>query len=411
VTESKHAIFAPSSAERWLSCPGSVVMERGLPDEESEYAIEGTAAHEYAALWLSTRLPPILPWKATNGFEFRNDEHEFGAVIDAIRDYVDEIKKLSEGHTLLVEQTLPIGHITFEKDASGTGDAIILHADGETLEVSDLKFGMGVKVRAKENKQMMLYALGALHQFVALGDFKKVVMRIHQPRLDHLDEWECSVNYLLDWATLVRAQARKIWKLYNGEIPFDPEKHLNPSEEACRWCKAKATCPALAKHTLETIAEDFVDTTKNPVAKLNPAIEKLHRTTNQQLSWFMQNLGLIEDWCMAVRAKAEGELLAGHDVPGFKVVAGKKGARKWDDEKLVEEELKNFPKDKVYKSKLISPTEAEKLFKKIPEVWARLMPLYSQADGAPSVAPSTDPRPALPIGAVEDDFEVIENKG
>ena len=40
-----HAQFSPSSAYRWISCPGSVALCKGLPDEEgSVYAMEGTIA-------------------------------------------------------------------------------------------------------------------------------------------------------------------------------------------------------------------------------------------------------------------------------------------------------------------------------------------------------------------------------
>ena len=154
-----------------------------------------------------------------------------------------------------------------------------------------------------------------------------------------------------------------------------------------------------------------MDISKNPVAKLNPAIQKLHHATNEQLSWFMQNLGLIEDWVKAVRAKTEGELLAGHDVPGFKIVAGKKGNRKWEDEKLAETEMRawRLKHSEMYKSELISPAVAEKFFKSNPKRWAKLSALIVQNEGKPSVAPSTDPRPQLQIGAVEDDFEVIES--
>ena len=388
-----HAILAPSSAERWLACPGSVLMEKGIVEIESEYAKEGTMAHTVAAQYLEKG--------AADTLGDLDDE-----ACDHILVYTNEIKKLAKGHQLLVEQKLPIGHVTLEPDATGTGDAIILHNDGKTIEVNDLKFGMGVRVYAEENPQMMLYALGALRQFDMFGNWEKVVLRVHQPRLNHLDTWECSVDYLKDFADKVSAAAKDIWAITNGGIELNPDLHLRPSEEACRWCKAKAACPAAINHALTVAAGDFTDISSNPTAKLEKALQRVEHLDNKQLAWMMQNADLLEGIVKAVRAKTEAELFAGHEVPGFKIVQGKRGNRKWSDEALVKQEFKTLrlTKDEMYNMKLISPADAEKLFKQNPKRWAKMTAYVTQADGKPSVAPSTDPRPALSITAVEDDF-------
>ena len=73
----------------------------------------------------------------------------------------------------------------------GTADCIILA--GDTIKIIDLKYGMGVKVDAEENEQLMLYALGALETFGILGDFTKAKLVIVQPRLNHISEWEVAI--------------------------------------------------------------------------------------------------------------------------------------------------------------------------------------------------------------------------
>ncbi|MFN8993077.1 MAG: DUF2800 domain-containing protein, partial [Pseudomonadota bacterium] len=45
---SAHARFSPSAAHRWLRCTGSLALCETVPPRTSEYADEGTAAHEVA---------------------------------------------------------------------------------------------------------------------------------------------------------------------------------------------------------------------------------------------------------------------------------------------------------------------------------------------------------------------------
>lgn len=68
-----------------------------------------------------------------------------------------------------------------------TADAIIITPT--ELQVHNLKFGRGVKVTAENNKQLQLYALGALEQFSVLQDFETVRMFIPQPRIGKESEW------------------------------------------------------------------------------------------------------------------------------------------------------------------------------------------------------------------------------
>lgn len=157
-----HALLSPSSAARWLRCPGSVAMSRGADDSSSAAADEGTCAH----------------WVAENLLRGTHDarsvvglkEPSTGIVVtaDMVQDvlpYVTYVQDLvtSTGGALHIEQRIAIGAITGEAGAHGTADAVIVTPD--ELVIVDLKFGRGVEVDAEENEQLMLYALGALAQY------------------------------------------------------------------------------------------------------------------------------------------------------------------------------------------------------------------------------------------------------
>lgn len=161
-----HAKLSPSSAERWMSCPGSVALNEGKDDNGSSYAAEGTAAHELAEKILRGNLGAaeakgLVGLRAENGVEWTDD------MLRDVLKYTDQIHQIVEstGGTLHVEQKLPIWPWTDEAEAHGTADAVIVA--GEELIVADLKFGMGVEVSAVDNKQLMLYALAALDKFDA----------------------------------------------------------------------------------------------------------------------------------------------------------------------------------------------------------------------------------------------------
>lgn len=53
-----HAKLSASGSDRWMHCPGSVVLEEYFEDEGSEYASEGTQAHAIAETRMRARLDP-----------------------------------------------------------------------------------------------------------------------------------------------------------------------------------------------------------------------------------------------------------------------------------------------------------------------------------------------------------------
>lgn len=402
-----HAKLSPSGAHRWMRCPGSVVLEAPYPDSSSSYAREGTAAHELAALVLES--PPTTAQDYVGKrIEFEDDGETIHWPItqdmaDHVDDYVKLVRERAEGKTLFVECKLPIGHITGESGATGTSDVVIVDHANATIEVIDLKFGMGVRVGAENNEQTQMYALGALEEYGILGDFDYVTMVIHQPRLNHVSEWSIPVAQLLHFGDNVRAAAMNCG---NAEA-YGADAYLFPGEKPCRFCKAKATCPALRAEVAEVVGGSSA-ATLDEFAEFAPETVDM-QTGDNYLPIAMSKVGMVEDWCKAVRAEVERRLLAGQSVDGYKLVEGKRGHRKWVGHGEIEALFKSFRlrQDEMYDFSLISPTKAEKLFKENPKRWAKVKDLITQSTGNPSVAPTTDKRPALAVQSVADDFRDI----
>jgi len=400
----QHAKLSPSGAHRWMECPASVVMEVGCYAPGSKYADEGTAAHELAAWTLQDgahRCDAYLGRLASNGWEIDED------MCNDVQTYVDNVLAFADGHLLLVEQPLPLGHLTGEAGAEGTGDAVVITSCGEEVQVHDLKYGRGNPVRADGNKQLKLYALGAVQKYAFLGDFKRARLIIHQPRITSApSEWDIDAADLKAFGAEVESAATLAWQALALGPDKLPEDAFNPGTEQCRWCKAKGMCPALGRKVQSVVLGDFEELGPEEVAT---ATQNLTKLTNQELAARMEAADLVEGWLKAVRATVEAKLLHGENVPGYKLVQGKQGNRAWSDKDGAEAALKSMRLTipEMYTLKLISPTQAEKLLKKEnPRRWAKLQPLVSRSEGSPSVAAESDPRPALALTPVVDDFDV-----
>lgn len=412
----QHATLSASGAPAWTRCYGKLAMEKPFPNTSSAYADEGTAAHEVAEMCLnqgqdaSAFVGRVIT--VARGEGAQRTERKFTVDEDMashVQTYLDIVRGL--GGELMVEQRVDFSRWIGVDDSFGTSDAIVVWPEQREIAVVDLKYGRGVAVYADENEQAMLYACGTLELLSLAYDVEddwSVRLMIVQPRIGNVSEWTLTVADLKAFAAKAAVAARHAIHQYEGKA----EPKLTPGEKQCKFCRAKAVCPALRDEVKDIVSgaaipEDFAD-----LSPVQP--EELKTLTDEDgyLAAAMSKVDLVEQWCKAVRAEVERRLVEGQDVPGYKLVQGRRGARAWADKDEAETALKGMrlKTEQLYDMSLISPTTAEKLAKAGalgPRQWAKVQELIVQPEGKPSVAPEGDKRPAISLAVTADDFAEV----
>lgn len=194
-----HALLSASSAHRWLSCTAAPKLEATFPDTTSEYAREGTLAHEICELKLTKYVTAMAKGTYTKKLNaLKKHELYQPEMLETSEAYMDYIKSVALSYptapVIAIERR--VNFSDYAPDGFGTADCLLLA--GDVLHVIDYKHGKGVVVDAAENPQMMLYALGAMHDYAMLYQFKTVKMAIVQPRVGNISEFEMSADALLD---------------------------------------------------------------------------------------------------------------------------------------------------------------------------------------------------------------------
>ena len=357
-----HAYLSASASHRWLACPPSAKLCAQAGEQTSEYAIQGSCAHELAQYQVEKALGRECQDPTENLTYYDAEMQEAAeAYRDFVLEQVETAKALCKDPFVCVEQTLD--YSKWVEHGYGTGDCVIV-ADG-VLHVIDLKYGVGILVKANQNSQLMCYGLGALDTFGSLYDFDRIRLTIFQPRRENVDTWETSKAELLRWADEVLAPIAKL--AYRGEGEFCAGEH-------CQFCRVKATCRKRAEYAMELAKYDFA---------APPTLDE------DEIAAILPQIDNLVAWAEDLKAWALQQALSGVRYPGFKLVEGR-SIRKYTDETAVAEAVIKAGFD-PFEKKLLGITAMQRQLgkKKFDEL---LGGLVIKPQGKPVLVPASDKR-------------------
>ncbi len=372
-----HAILSPSSAHRWMHCTPSAMLEREFDNKTSDAAAEGNAAHTLAEHKLR-RAMKMRSRKPVSPYDSDEMDSYTDGYVDFVLEAIAQAKFTCSDPLVLIEQRLDFSR--YVPDGYGTGDCVII-ADG-TLHIIDLKYGQGVLVKAEDNPQMKLYALGALELFDGIYDISSVSMTIYQPRRDNVSTYTVFKESMYHWADEVLKPIAEL--AFNGDGQYQPG-------DWCRFCRASVHCRARADENLKLASYEFA---------LPPVL------SDEEIANILASIDDLTNWATTIIAyAADAAINHGKEWPGFKVVEGRSN-RKFVDEGKVAEAAKVAGYRDIFKQSLITITEMEKLMGKASfnEI---LGGLVIKPPGKPTLVPLSDKRPAISTSSAKNDFTEV----
>lgn len=329
----QHARCSASAADRFMACPGSVVLgELAPPEEDSEYAAEGTAAHTLAATCLLDGTDAYMHSGGTlDGFPINGD------MVEAVQVYLDHVRGArGEEDELYVEHS--IDSAVDDPAFGGTSDAVISGPGG--VSIIDYKHGAGIPVEVEDNSQLRYYAFGVLRSLNFTREDKVPVnLAIVQPRAHHsqgpVREQVTDAAEIIAWGEDELLPA--IEQAVSGVEEFNSGDH-------CRWCPARLLCPEVRKSF-----DEYAEANVSDIPELS----------EEQLAETYAKVKAAEFYIKAIKAEAVKRALAGAALPGTKLINGR-ASRNWKaghETALIEA----FGDDAFTEPGLRSPAQVEKL--------------------------------------------------
>jgi hypothetical protein len=348
-----------------MHCFGSVAAIEKLPKGlSSPAAAEGTLAHDIAAKRL------------TGTFVVTPED-----MYEGVQLYLDTCRDLTLGQRW-VELDLTPALKAWDSDLGGTADFVTYSPDKRLLRVVDFKYGAGVFVSADDNRQLKVYALGAMLAIAKPVDTVEVY--IVQPRFEGAEPVRMQsfpAFDLMEFAADI-AHAAKATRI--PDAPFVPGTWCTKT-----FCPNARACPALERMQHALLKNDFPAATPFVPAQLSEALA---------------SIPLVEARIKAITDFAYAQACEGREIPGYKLV-DKRPRRHWTDEDAVVTWAKDRAIDPYEKPALKSPAQLEKGLKK--DEKKELGQFTASVSSGTVLVPASDSRPAVSKMVTVDDFEAI----
>lgn len=346
----EHFRLSPSSAYRWIQCPGSA--QEGLPDRETDAARLGTLAHAVACAELTGTEVDKGFREELEAMEYDEEQEElYGELVLGVQLYVEFVKTL-EGE---LHHELKL-YSEIVEDFGGTTDTLALTPD--VMHVADFKFGTHF-VPITKNTQILSYLCLAREKF---GPRKHYFGTIIQPRVNERVETAAFTDADLDKHLVDVIDASEDTTLIAGSH--------------CTYCPLLLNCKTAYDWNCRMANlefEEIVDHDGDDIPRLLEILE-----------W--------EDVAKTISRLAKDKLLElamnGVEVPGYKAAQGLKN-RSWLNEGQALERLKKrWPKlgAKFVKTTLRTPAQIEKL---VPKTELAKLELYHRPKGPICLVPES----------------------
>ena len=387
-TPNAHAKLSASSAHRWLECTAAPTFEAQFPQSTSEYAKQGTLAHEICEVLARWRFNQITTTECESLLaRFEADEMYEPEMRDTAVFYTDTLADAALGFTAtpatFFEVRVPLDE--YIPEGFGTCDCCMI--GGDTLRIFDYKHGKGVKVESAGNPQMRLYALGAMAKFRPIfGDaIKRVVTAIVQPRIStEISEEELTVEELLAWGESIKPKAQAA---FTGKgARFSPG-------DWCRFCAGKAQCRARAAGY--TALEEYA------------AMQDGRPLTDPEIADLLRRGAGLVKWFEDMQEYARAAILSGHTLAGWKVVEGRSRRQFTDTDKaLAALQAAGYQEPVLYKREPLTLAALEKLCgkKRFAEICGEYI---TTPPGSPTLVEESDKRP--PFSTAASEAEAMKN--
>lgn len=371
-----HSVYSASSSKRWMKCPASIRMSKGINSGTSEAAELGTAAHELGEFCLKT---------GCNSYDcigMTFNKHVVDAeMCDAVQLYVGHIRVICTKNNVNPKLEERVVMTSVGNDVFGTSDCIIII--GSLLMVLDYKHGF-VTVEVKNNSQAIFYAVATLDTLDLWDVITTIDTAIIQPRADHVDgairTHQYNIVDMIHWQAKFKKAVELARRTDNYTLASD----------SCYYCPARATCRARMQRTIDIVGGD------KPLLELN----------EDELVAIFRETSSINAHLKAVGERIVEIARAGKQIKEYKLVSAISRASCPEPEAFIEAALASNPKLKVEDistRKPIGMTAA----KKIGVSPALVNKYFVKPPASTTLVPVTNSRAAISTGSAKGVFEPI----